>query len=50
MREQFIEAYQWFFGSSKKEAIEAYKNSTKEYQAVIIEVWKRHLYNTFFND
>ncbi len=50
MKNDFISAYIYAYGSTKKEAEKAYKTASPEYIAAIIEGHKRDARAGFYND
>lgn len=42
-KQQFIEAYCWSYGSTKKHAEQVYKQEAQSYIEAIIEGYKHHL-------
>ena len=47
---QFVDAYIWLFGGTKKAAKEIYRLSSAEYIESVISVYKRQLILAFYND
>lgn len=46
----FVDAYTWLFGSTKKYAKEIYKNEDKEYIEAVIFAYRTHCKIAFFED
>lgn len=49
-KQDFINAYIYLYGTSKKEAEKAYKNASKDYINEIINTFKNDAAKTFYND
>jgi len=49
-KNDFITAYMWMYGSSKKEAEQVYRKVNKEYQEAIIDGFKQNAKQAFIND
>lgn len=50
LKNDFIAAYQWMFGSTKEQAKLAYKASDKVQIEAIINAWKAQMKSAFYND
>ena len=50
MKKTFVDAYIAMFGGTKKNAIEVYKNSTKEYKKELISGFLFNAKTAFYND
>lgn len=50
MKEKFIEAYIWIFGSTIKSATEVYKKAEKNYIQEIFVQCKNQFRKSFYND
>ena len=49
-QKDFISAYTWAWGGTKKDAREAYKNADDEYKRLIVKTWKSQSILTFWED
>jgi len=47
---EFINAYVWMFGSSKKKASELYKTADPEYIKTVINAYRKQNKLAFWND
>lgn len=46
----FYDAYQWMYGTSKKDAAEAFKNVSDEYAYELIRGYKNQCKKAFYED
>lgn len=49
-REEFIKAYTGMFGTSRREALETYKEVPLSYKREIVKGWNDQVKKTFYND
>lgn len=49
-KDDFVKAYIYCFGSTKKEALQVFKITDKKYQNAIIECFKHDVHSAFYND
>lgn len=49
-KNQFISAYCYCYGATRKKALEIFKNATVDYIIAVIESQKLDTHNAFFND
>ena len=49
-KREFVNAYMWMYGATKKEAEQAYKKVNKEYQEAIRDGFKQNAKQAFIND
>lgn len=50
MKARFIRAYQWLFGTTKKEAARVYREAPETYIRGVIESFENNAICTFFED
>ena len=50
MKEDFIKAYTYMYGSTKKKAFEIYRTADKSYISTIVSAFKCDAQKTFYND
>lgn len=50
MKEDFIKAYIYMYGSTKKKALEVYNSTDKDYISAIIYAFKRNAKEGFYHD
>ena len=46
----FINAYIWIFGTTRKDAVEAWKTLSNDYKEIIIETYENNFKSSFYND
>lgn len=49
-KNDFVKAYMYCYGSTKKEALQVFKTTNKKYQDAIIECFKHDARSAFYND
>lgn len=49
-KDDFIKAYIYCFGSTKKEALQVFKTTDKKYHNLVIESFKQDARKAFYND
>ena len=49
-KRKFIDAYMWMFGETKRKAASAYRETSEEYHAAVIETWLNQCHLAFYND
>lgn len=49
-QKDFMAAYTWAWGGTKKNAKEAYENADDEYKRLIVKTWKSQSILTFWED
>lgn len=49
-QKDFVAAYTWAWGGTKKNAKEAYENADDEYKRLIVKTWKSQSILTFWED
>lgn len=49
-KNDFITAYMYSYGATRKEAEKVWKNATPGYKAAIIDGWKAENKKAFYND
>lgn len=50
MKEDFIKAYVYMYGSTKKKALEVFKTADKSYISAIVYAFKRNAQAAFYED
>lgn len=50
MRKQFIEAYSWMYGTTKKEAADVYKRVPDNYKRAVINSYNAQCKLSFLSD
>ena len=50
MKQEFLNAYIWMFGATKKEALKAWKQASESYKQAIIEGYHGNAQKAFYND
>ena len=50
IRDEFVKAYQWSFGSTKKEALERYKGASPEFIYELIRGFIDNAKKAFYDD
>lgn len=50
MKNDFITAYTWLYGASKKGAGQVWKTASEEYKKAIIETFENNAKQNFYND
>lgn len=49
-KDDFIKAYTYCYGGTKKEALQAFKTTNKKYQNAIIKCFKHDAQSAFYDD
>ena len=49
-KRKFIDAYMWMFGETKRKAESAYRETSEEYHAAVIETWLNQCHLAFDSD
>ena len=50
MKKRLIDAYIWSYGTTKKEAMQAYKTLDNDFITAIIDIYENNAKKSFYND
>lgn len=50
MKNDFIIAYCWMYGATKKDALKVYRTANKDYITAVVDGYKNNFKKAFYND